>query len=400
MTRPAVAGRRYTLKRTSVAVALVAALASLPLFGVITDGNPYVLVFGYYLFFWVTQATSWNIFSGYAGYLNFGQNAFYGAGVYATVLCERHFHANLFLDMAAGAVAGGFIALLAGFAVFRLRAIQGEIFALFTLALGLGLGLVANNVKFIDGGAGALLDDVSFPSWLGPMTTMLYLLGLALAVISVGAAYLIKRSRLGYGLAAVRDDEPVAEAMGVPVFRYKLTVFVLSGAISGASGALDALLIFFISPNAAFGPTVPMLVIVMSFIGGRRFWYGPAVGALIIFTLSDRLTTTGMAEVNQIIMGLLLIGVVVGLRDGISSRIMRHPRRVTAAVGTVVVVGLFLGTSPIVALSFGLVAGLAASVLPSRSLPGSSELPAADGQGVPARPLEPADATSDGSRAR
>ena len=352
--------------RAAWALLLVAALFAFPFISPVVSANPYLLVFLYYIFFWVTQATSWNIFSGYAGYLNFGQNAFYGAGVYTTVLMESHLDAPLFWDLAVGAAVAASIGLISGLLVFRLRVIQGEIFALFTLALGLGLGLTANNVKAIDGGAGAVLGDVSYPSWLGPMNQMLYLVSLCLAIVAVTVAYRIQHSRMGYGLAAIRDDEFVGESLGVPAFRYKLTAFTLGAALAGASGALDALLIAFIFPAAAFGPEVAMFVIVMSFVGGRRVWLGPLLGAVLVFTLSDRLSSFGLAELNQIIVGGLLILIVIGLKEGIVAQLFRRAKvsSAAAALGVVVMIALGWGPQFITVMLVGILAELAVLLVP------------------------------------
>ena len=352
--------------RPSFALGVVA-IAALVLFPVVREAlgaSTYLLVYLYFVFFWVTQATSWNIFSGYGGYLNFGQNAFYGIGVYATALLVEHQGTPLLVILPVAAVAGFLASVLAGLLVFRLRTLEGEIFALFTLALGLGLGLVASNVNAIDGGRGIVLPDVSYPAWLGSTNEMLYFLGLLLAVISIVVAYVIQRSRIGYGLAAIRDDEPVAETLGVPAFRYKLTAFGIGGALAAASGALQAVLISFITPAAAFGPEVPMFVILMSFIGGRRRWMGPVIGAILIYTLSDRLTSVGLAEANNMIVGALLVLVVVSLRSGMVDQLVARPVPALIAAAVPVTVMVITGHySDVIALLLAAMLGALALLL-------------------------------------
>ena len=358
--------RRPAALKWVIAAVVVASLAVFPAVRESLGASTYLLVFLYFAFFWVTQATSWNIFSGYAGYLNFGQNAFYGIGVYSTGLLVQHWDLPLLLILPLAALAGFVASVLAGLLVFRLRALEGEIFALFTLALGLGLGLVASNVKAIDGGQGIVLPDVSYPSWLGSVNEMLYTLGLALAVISVLIAWAIGRSRMGYGLAGIRDDEHVAQTLGVPTFRYKLIAFGIGGALAAASGALQAVLISFITPAAAFGPQVPMFVILMSFIGGRRRWMGPVIGAVLISTLSDRLTNVGMAEASNLIIGALLVLVVVSLRSGIVDQLIarRLPALVAAVLSVVTMVAT--GSSDVIGLFLaGMLGALVVLLLPA-----------------------------------
>lgn len=343
--------------RTVLVAAGLVALGIFPFVREDIGASSYMLVFLYFIFFWVTQATSWNIFSGYAGYLNFGQNAFYGIGVYCTALLIEHRDTALLIVLPLAAVAGAVASILAGLLVFRLRSLEGEIFALFTLALGLGLGLVASNVSAIDGGQGIVLPDVSYPEWLGSTNEMLYTLAFVLAVVAVVAARVIQRSRMGYGLAGIRDDERVARTLGVPVFRYKITAFAIGGALAAASGALQAVLISFITPTAAFGPQVPMFVILMSFIGGRRHWAGPVAGAVLISTLSDRLTSVGLTEASNLVIGALLIAVVVGLRSGIVDRLVTRWRVALAAAAVVVVVLVALGRAGVIGLLLGAMLG-------------------------------------------
>lgn len=387
--------------RPSLVVGSVAVVA-LALFPVVREtlgGSTYLLVYLYFVFFWVTQATSWNIFSGYGGYLNFGQNAFYGIGVYATALLVEHLGAPLLIVLPVAAVTGFVASVLAGLLVFRLRTLKGEIFALFTLALGLGLGLVASNVDAIDGGQGIVLPDVSYPAWLGSINEMLYSLGLLLAVISIVAAYVIQHSRIGYGLAAIRDDEHVAETLGVPAFRYKLTAFGIGGALAAASGALQAVLISFITPVAAFGPEVPMFVILMSFIGGRRRWMGPVIGAALIYTLSDRLTNVGLAEANNMIVGGLLVLVVVSLRSGIIDKLLTRklPASVAAALPVIVLVITGRYSDVIALLLAAMLGALALLLVPekfyirlrSRGTRQASALEPAAGRSEPREIVEP-----------
>lgn len=327
------------------------------------------LIFLYTIFFWITQASSWNIFSGYSGYFSFGQGAFYGAGLYVTANLVARRGTSLLPALPVGALVGALIAVATGLLVFRLRKLSGEIFALFSLAVALALGGLANNWSFIDGGRGIPLGSVAYPSWLGSTTEMLYYLALALAVVSVGLAYALQRSRVGSGLAAIRDDERVAEGVGVPTFRYKLWMFGLNGALAGVSGAIHAVQVNFISPQTAFGITIPLFVILMSVVGGRRHWAGPVVGAVVIHTISDRLTGAGLGDLSQIVLGLLLIGATLFLRTGIAPRLVRRPGPATV-VALVVLVGQLVAVdrTVITSAAYAIVAGLLVLILPDRLL--------------------------------
>lgn len=304
----------------------------------------YNLIFMYLVFFWVTQASSWNIFSGYSGYFSFGQGAFFGSGMYATAILGARHGWPLLATLPVAAAIGAAIAAVTGLLVFRLRKLGGEIFALFTLVVALGIGALANNWAAIDGGRGIPLGQLDYPEWLGNTTEMLYYLGLLIALASVFIAYAIQHSRFGAGLFAIRDDEKVAEAIGVPTFRSKLIIFTLNGLLAGLSGGLHAVQVNFISPTSAFPLRVAVFVILMSVVGGRRHWFGPVLGAVLIYTVIDRMAGGGLGELSQIVLGLVLIAATLFLRGGISERLLERPRPpLIAGAVTLVLVAVVFG---------------------------------------------------------
>jgi branched-chain amino acid transport system permease protein len=325
----------------------------------------YNLIFLYLVFFWITQATSWNIFCGYSGYFSFGQSAFYGSGMYATAILGARHDWGLLPTLPVAAGIGALIALIVGLLVFRLRKIAGEIFALFTLVVALGLGALSNNWGAIDGGRGIPLGQLDYPDWLGNTTEMLYYLGLVLALITVFVAYAIQHSRFGSGLFAIRDDEKVAEAIGVPTFRWKLAIFTLNGLIAGLSGGLHAVQVNFISPASAFPLRVPVFVILMSVVGGRRHWFGPVLGAVVIHTVNDRMAGAGYAELSQIVLAGVLIAATLFLRGGIAARLIERPGP-PLVVGALVLIGtaVFAGTPAITSFAVGMAAALLVLFIP------------------------------------
>jgi branched-chain amino acid transport system permease protein len=332
------------------------------------------LIFLYFVFFWVTQATSWNIFCGYSGYFSFGQGAFYGAGLYVTANLTARYGTSLLPALPLAGLVAGLIALVTGVLVFRLRKLTGEIFALFTLAVALALGSLANNWGFIDGGRGIPIGRVDYPQWLGSVTEMLYYLGLALALATVFLAFAIQHSRFGVGLFAIRDDERVAESIGVPTFRYKLVIFTLSGVVAGVSGALHAVQVNFISPAGAFNIRVPLFVIVMSVVGGRRHWLGPVLGAVLIHTVTDRLVGLGLAEQSQVLLAVVLIAATLFLRGGIISRLQEKPLPALVVALVVLLGQLALVDAPVISqAAVAMVAAMFALFVPDRlydALPG------------------------------
>ncbi|MFA9444239.1 branched-chain amino acid ABC transporter permease [Egicoccus sp. AB-alg6-2] len=353
--------------------ALVALLlAAIPTLQGIFDFPLYNLIFLYLVFFWVAQATSWNLFSGYSGYFSFGQGAFFGAGMYTTAILGARHGWSLLPTLPIAALVAGTIALATAFLVFRLRRLSGEIFALFTLVVALGIGALSNNWTAIDGGRGIPLGQLDYPDWLGSTTQMLYYVGLLIALVAVFIAYLIQHNRFGAGLFAIRDDEKVAEAIGVPTLRYKVGVFALNGVIAGISGGLHAQQVNFISPGSTFSLRVPVFVILMSVVGGRRHWFGPVLGAVLIYTVTDRMSGAGYAELSQIVLALVLITATLFLRGGISTRLLERPvPPVVALVAVTAISALLTDSTAITVFAYGLVAALVVLFLPARVVPGT-----------------------------
>jgi branched-chain amino acid transport system permease protein len=211
-----------------------------------------------------------------------------------------------------------------GFVVFRLRLLKGELFALLTLAVDFVLAAAVRNNDFIDGGFGVRLGSVRGPGFLSDFSTMMYILGLMIALITVFVSYSIYHSRFGLGLFSIRDDEEVAEGLGVPTFRYKMIIFAVSCFLIGLSGALHALQIGYITIEGTFSLRVPLFVILMSILGGRRHWLGPVIGATIIFTLTDTFSKASIEYLNQIIIGSFLIVMILFLRDGVYERLKQR----------------------------------------------------------------------------
>jgi branched-chain amino acid transport system permease protein len=273
------------------------------------------------MLFWVTQATSWNILSGYSGYFSFGQAAYVGVGAYTSaVLFGRH-QVNFYLTILIAAGLCAVLALGMGVLAFRLRSLRGEIFALLTLAVPFILAALARINGSIDGGQGIIVAVPAFPAALGRFQDYLYLVNLLVAGLAVAVAFVMAHSRSGWALAAVRDAEDVGEALGVATFRYKLGALAASAVIGGIGGSIFALQIGFVTVDSVFSLTVPLFVIVMSVLGGRTHWFGPVIGAVLVVLLQDRLSAADLVGWQPVVLGAVLIVMVLVAPDGIYARV-------------------------------------------------------------------------------
>jgi branched-chain amino acid transport system permease protein len=348
-----------------------ALLLLLPSLGTIVAFPTSYVVFLYFMSFWVAQATSWNILSGYTGYFSFGQAAFFGVGVYTSADLVTQFGWNYFVTIPLAGLTGLILALIVGAVAFRLGSLRGEIFALLTLIVALILATVARLSTFVDGGQGRQISVPDYPSFLGEFSEMIYRLGVVIALVAVAAAYAIQHSRFGWGLFVIRDREDVAEGLGVPTFRYKMLAIGISGFLAGASGSVFALQIGFITIEQVFGLTVPLLVIVMSVLGGRHHWLGPVLGAVVVFTLQDRLVGAGLENWNQIIIGAILVLMVTFAGEGLYERGAGRwaPAGALLVLGTVVLGATGAADGLIDAFAFALAAAVLTLFLPVERLP-------------------------------
>jgi len=332
------------------------------------DAPGFYVTFLFTAFFWISQAASWNILTGFTGYFSFGQGAWFGIGVYTTgILATKQGWPFMAALPIAGVLAGLFGALL-GLVVFRLRKLGGEIFALTTLAVAFVLAALARLFPFIDGGRGVFMTGTPLPEFLGDFRTAMFRLTFIVAFLTVLTAYLIYESRLGWGMFAIRDDEQVANGLGVPTFRYKMFALVANSFFSGLMGGVWALQIGFVTVDDVFNIRVPLFVILMSVLGGLKHWMGPVVGAVIIYTLTDRLNSAGLEDVNQVIIGGLLIVLVLAVREGIYLR-LRIRWKLTLSVFAVAMVILTvtdIGSSLIWDFAYASLATLLAVLLPVR----------------------------------
>jgi branched-chain amino acid transport system permease protein len=279
---------------------------------------------------WVVLAVSWNILSGYSGYFSFGHGAFFGVGMYTTAVLAGKLDWPFLATLPFAAAVPALLGLAIGFVVFRVKAVRGELFALLTLAVTFVVATIIVNTP-IDGGSGIYLNSVAVPN-LGPSpSSSLYLMMLAAAVVTLLAAWRVQASRLGIGLFAIHDDEDVAEVMGVPTFRYKLAAFALSCALAGLAGGIQALFVSYVTSSETFNITVPLTVVLMSVLGGTRYWAGPAVGATAITGLLYFFTAGDHAVAGRAAVGAILVVVILFLPEGILGQFLkRRPAKAQA----------------------------------------------------------------------
>jgi branched-chain amino acid transport system permease protein len=299
---------------TRVFLLILIAVAAVVFFGARLVNNDYVFFAGYTVLQFVVLATAWNILGGYTGYVNFGSAAFFALGAYATVFWHKFYPLPIPLLIVIGGIVSGIVGFGTGYLTLRLR---GAFFAIATLALAVVLQTFVVNWDYVGGSRGAYIIRPNEIALIGPYIQYLFLLMLALVVISLAIARGIERSQLGYGFTTIRDDELAAEACGVPTLRLKLVATTISGALMGMAGAPFPYYIGYLQPSSAFGLEYAVNSIAMPMIGGTTSWVGPLIGAILLGSLQQIATVTISSAVNLLIVGLLLVAFVIIAPNGI-----------------------------------------------------------------------------------
>jgi branched-chain amino acid transport system permease protein len=276
--------------------------------------NEYPFFAGYVILQFVVLSVAWTILGGYAGYVNFGTNAFFGVGVYTAVLLFKALDAPLGVQIAAAAVVGGLLGFGVGLLTLRMR---GIFFSIATIALAIIIETTITNWRFVGGAAGIQLQRPPVMAPFDSYVKMLFFVQALLVVIAIAITRFIQNSRVGRGLHALRDDELAAECTGVPTLRLKLIACVISGALMSAGGAPAAMYLQFANPDSAFNLNYSVSVLAMSLIGGTSHWIGPVLGAILLGSTQQLLAVTISSEVNVLVLGVMLVLFVVAAPKGI-----------------------------------------------------------------------------------
>jgi branched-chain amino acid transport system permease protein len=275
--------------------------------------NEYFFYAGYVVLTFVVLATAWNILGGYAGYVNFGSPAFFGAGSYAAVVLFKWLGAPLAVQILGAAVIGGLLGFGVGLLTLRLR---GIFFAIATVAIVFIMETLMVNWRYVGGATGLQLLRPPVELYES-YTRMLFAVIAALAVFAVAVARAIQVGWVGRGLRSLRDSEEAAECSGVPTLRLKLLACTISGALMAAAGAPMPMYLSFVEPASTFNLSYTIGSLGSAIIGGMSHWAGPIFGALLLGTLQQVVTVTISGEVNVLIVGVLLVVFVVAAPEGI-----------------------------------------------------------------------------------
>jgi branched-chain amino acid transport system permease protein len=281
-----------------------------------------ILFFGY-------LGACWNILGGYGGQFSFGHAAFFGLGAYTSTLLFLHWGVSPWIGMLAGGLLAAGFGLFAGYLSFR-YGLRGPYFSLVTLAFAEMLRVVAVNWKAVGSSLGLVVPNRGSAPALFLFAEKLpyYYVILTMAVGALVITRAMERSRMGYALAAIRENEDAAEAAGVDALSTKLSAMALSSFLTALGGTFYAQYFAYIDPTITFGPAVSIQGLLQAIVGGAGTVLGPLLGAFVLTPVSElsRAAIRGRAGVDVMIYGIVLILVISFLPNGIMGWVRRRGR--------------------------------------------------------------------------
>lgn len=269
-------------------------------------------------FLWAGLAASWNLYSGYCKRLSIGHAAFLGIGAYTSTLLFLNFGISPWIGMLAGGLISAVAALIIGGTTLRLK---GTFFVLSTIAFGEILKVMTITSKEITAGALGLMVPFkpSFVNmiWYGkiPYAVLTWVYMLIVLYISVR----LEKSKLGYSLIALGENQEAAENLGVNSTKTMLTAFVASAVLTSFGGTIFAQYFMFIEPTSVMSLSTSINFILLAIAGGMGTAFGPMIGSFILTPVSNLLRgyLSGISGLHGFILGLILIVVILFRPDGI-----------------------------------------------------------------------------------
>ena len=294
-------------------IAVLVVLALLPIIGA-----PHAWLLYLFLFFiYLAMANMWNLLAGYSGLISLCPAAFIGLGGY-TMTIMTWLGLPYYVGIIPGAIVAALFAMLISIPVFRLKGIY---FAIGTLVVPEILRFVFLLWRPVGGvlygrGAGYSVKGVAEVS-----SAEVYWLALVVGIASIFLMRYILRSKVGTGLAAIRDNDNTAASSGINVFNLKLYSFVIAAFVTGLAGAIFYIYQGFIEPVSAFSLRWLIIIILATVIGGEGTEEGPIVGTIIVVVLYFLLAR--YAEISLLIQGVILVGIMLLAPQGIMGSIRR-----------------------------------------------------------------------------
>lgn len=265
----------------------------------------------------VILASSINIIMGYTGYVSFGHIVFFGIGGYIAFFLMQNFQVHFVLAALVSGLVASTLAFLIGTPVLRLR---GAYFALATIGINEAMRAFVTNFDPFGGSIGMFFNFAVYDAYGGAKSAgqLAYYAILLVALATIGTSFLIKKSKFGLGLMAIREDQDAAQVLGINPARLKVLTYTISAFFPALAGAAFFFKNGIIEPGPAFELQRSIEALVMVMLGGYGTVTGPIVGAIVYERLRGMLITTeSLSNFHLVIAGALLLLIVLFIPAGL-----------------------------------------------------------------------------------
>jgi len=269
--------------------------------------NVYYRSFIMFTMMYVVLALSWNIISGYTGYISFGHVLFYGVGSYASAILVADYGWNWLPTLIVSAGVAVIVAIVLGYPVLRLK---GPYFAIAMLGAAESFRILATVWDSVTHGG----EGISLPNVENSLST--YYAMMALMVVTILVSYWIGHSRFGVRLNAIREDEIAAAANGINTTFYKMAAFTLSAIFPAIAGGIQANKTLYIDPETEFFILITITMKLMAMMGGKGTVVGPIIGAILLYSIQE-IVWVQIPQAHLIAFGVFLILVARFMPGGI-----------------------------------------------------------------------------------
>lgn len=321
--------REANRELTAIACGAVLSIALAALGGIL---NSYLISLLTIVFLFAFIGQSWSLMLGLGGQLSVGHALFVGIGAYSVAVLDIKYGLSPWLGLVVGAAVASAVGGALAWLSFRFE-VRGIYFGLLTIAAAEFSRVMLSGWDFVGG-----MQGLFFPAQSGEDSLLMlrgdarfyYLVALGAVAAGASVTAFIRASFLGYVWRAMRDDEDASRALGVNTFLHKVLVVSISGAWAAIGGGLLALIQGSIFPDSIMGMGISVDVLIGPIVGGLGTAFGPLIGALIMIPLDHLMSslsdTIGLPGLNNVAYGIVLIGVVWSLPDGVWPALARRFR--------------------------------------------------------------------------
>ena len=306
------------MKNKLLIITIIAILISLPFL----IENQYILSIASQIFIFASMSMAWNIIGGYARQISLAHAAFFAIGAYTGMLFFLKLNISPWLSFIVGIIIACLFAIIIGLPSFRLR---GIFFALATIASGQIIKeLLIYYVDFTGGNNGLVIPAkyTGFASFRWVSEIPYYYFFLILLIIIILIIKFIVKSRLGYYLQAIREDQDAAESLGIKSSKIKMIALLISASMVSIVGTFYGFKMAYICPSMVASFDMSIKIVVITIIGGLGSFWGPVLGAFIIVPLMEMCNAFLPATWNGaslVLYGLLLMIIVIFRPEGMIS---------------------------------------------------------------------------------